>query len=127
ACADGSYKYVFDRGFLVKDENGKPIRMIGAMQDVTKQKEEEQRLKLLETVVTQTKDSVIITESEKSGNSIPKIVFVNPAFSQMTGYKAKEVVGKSPAIFMGRKSISSEIEKLSQALRNKSEFKFETL
>src|SRR5690606_5500316 len=85
------------------------------------------RLKLLETVVTQTKDSVIITESEKSGNSIPKIVFVNPAFSQMTGYKAKEVVGKSPAIFMGRKSISSEIEKLSQALRNKSEFKFETL
>lgn len=127
ACADGSYKYVFDRGFLVKDENGKPIRMIGAMQDVTKQKEEEQRLKLLETVVTQTKDSVIITESEKSSNSIPKIVFVNPAFSQMTGYKSKEVVGKSPAIFMGRKSVSAEITKLSEALRNKKEFKFETL
>ncbi len=55
-CADGSYKYVLDRGFLVKDYDGKPIRMIGAMQDITKQKEEEQRLKLLETVITQTKD-----------------------------------------------------------------------
>jgi PAS domain S-box-containing protein len=127
ACADGTYKYVFDRGFLVKDSDGKPIRMIGAMQDVTRQKEEEQRLKLLETVVTQTKDSVVITETEKSSASIPKIVFVNPAFSQMTGYKAKEVVGKSPAIFMGRKSIANEITRLSEALKNKREFKFETL
>ncbi len=127
ACADGTYKYVFDRGFLVKDSDGKPIRMIGAMQDVTRQKQEEQRLKLLETVVTQTKDSVIITEAEKSNRSIPKIVFVNPAFSHMTGYKAKEVVGKSPAIFMGRKSIANEIAKLSEALKNKKEYKFETL
>lgn len=127
ACADGTYKYVFDRGFLVKDENGKPVRMIGAMQDVTRQKEEEQRLKLLETVVTQTKDSVIITESEKSSASIPKIVFVNPAFSQMTGFKPKEVIGKSPAVFMGRKSVANEITKLSEALKNKKEFKFETL
>jgi PAS domain S-box-containing protein len=127
ACADGSYKYVFDRGFLVKDGNGKAIRMIGAMQDITKQKEEEQRLKLLETVITQTKDSVIITEADKTSNSIPKIVFVNPAFSQMTGYKATEVIGKSPSIFMGRKSIAGEITKLSEALKFKKEFKFETL
>jgi PAS domain S-box-containing protein len=127
ACADGTYKYVFDRGFLVKDESGRPIRMIGAMQDVTRQKEEEQRLKLLETVVTQTKDSVIITESKKSDSGIPKIVFVNPAFSNMTGYRFKEVVGKSPAIFMGRQSVANEISKLSEALRNKKEFKFETL
>jgi PAS domain S-box-containing protein len=126
-CADGSYKYVFDRGFLVKDKDGRPVRMITSMQDVTHQKQEEQRLKLLETVVTETKDSVIITESEKSGRSIPKIVFVNPAFTTMTGYKASEVVGKSPAIFMGRKSLTQEIARLTHALRNKKEFKFETL
>ena len=127
ACADGTYKYVFDRGFLVKDSNGKAVRMIGAMQDVTRQKQEEQRLKLLETVITQSKDSVIITEAEKSSNGVPKIVFVNPAFSTMTGYKSGEVVGKSPAIFMGRKSVAGEIAKLSEALKNKKEFKFETL
>lgn len=127
ACADGTYKHVYDRGFLVKDKDGKPIRMIASMQDVTKQKQEEQRLKLLETVITQTKDSVIITEAEKSSNSIPKIVFVNPAFSQMTGYKASDVVGKSPAIFMGKKSIAEEITKLSEAFKTRKEFKFETL
>lgn len=94
-CADGSYKYVFDRGFLVKDKDGKAIRMIGAIQDVTKQKEEEQRLKLLETVITQTKEAVVITDTDTSNNPIPNIIFVNPAFTKMTGYKAHEVIGKS--------------------------------
>ena len=126
-CADGTYKYVFDRGFLVKDEDGNAIRMIGAIQDVTKQKEEEQRLKLLETVITQTKDAVIITESEKSDKTIPKIVFVNPAFTEMTGYKSGEVIGKTPIVFMGRKSVKNDISKLSKALKGREELKFETL
>jgi PAS domain S-box-containing protein len=34
-CHDGSYKYIYDRAFLIFDSNHKPIRMIGAMQDVT--------------------------------------------------------------------------------------------
>lgn len=126
-CADGSYKYVFDRGFLVKDENGTAIRMIGAIQDVTKQKEEEQRLKLLETVITQTKDSVIITESEKANKGIPKIVFVNPAFTEMTGFKQDEVIGKTPSVFMGKQSVKNDMKRLSEALRRKEEFRFETL
>lgn len=127
ACADGSYKYVYDRAFLVKDASGKAIRMIGAMQDVTRQKQEEQRLKLLETVITQMKDSVIITESDKTGNTIPKIVFVNPAFSAMTGYKINEVIGKPPTIFMDRKAVRKDLNRLLLALKEKQEFKFETL
>ncbi len=42
-CADGSYKNIFDRAFVLFDESGKPIRMIGAMQDITYQVEEEIR------------------------------------------------------------------------------------
>ena len=63
-CADNTYKYVLDRGFLLKDKEGRALRMIGAIQDITKQKQEEQNLKLLETVVTQTKDAVVITKSD---------------------------------------------------------------
>lgn len=127
ACADGTYKYVFDRGFLVKDANGKAIRMIGAMQDVTRQKEEEQRLKLLETVITQTKDAVIISESDKADATIPRIVFVNPAFTRMTGYDPEEVIGHPPTIFMERKSFKSDFDRLADALKNKKEYKLETL
>lgn len=43
-CADGTYKYVFDRAYAIYNEKGKIKRMIGAMQDVTYQKEEEKRI-----------------------------------------------------------------------------------
>jgi len=116
-CADGTYKYVFDRGFLVKDKDGKPIRMIGAIQDVTKQKEEEQRLRLLETVITQTKDAVMITDIDTTENVIPNIIFVNSAFTDMTGYPAEEVIGKSPVLFFGQKSDILEFDKLKTAIQ----------
>ena len=126
-CADGTYKYVLDRGFLLKDENGRAIRMIGAIQDITKQKEEEQRLKLLETVITQSKDSILITEANSGDRRIPKIVYVNPAFSQMSGYLSHEIIGKSPNIFKGPKSDSEELKKLLTAIKNKEECLIETI
>jgi two-component system sensor histidine kinase UhpB len=43
-CADGSYKYVFDRAYVMFDENNNPCRMIGAMQDISSQVEEEMRV-----------------------------------------------------------------------------------
>lgn len=35
-CKNGEYKIVYDRSFIVRNNNGKPIRLIGAMKDVTK-------------------------------------------------------------------------------------------
>jgi PAS domain S-box-containing protein len=126
-CADGNYKYVLDRGFLLKDEEGKAIRMIGAIQDITKQKEEEQRLKLLETVITQSKDSIIITEADSKNTRIPKIIYVNPAFSIMSGYHADEIIGKTPNIFKGPNSDKQEYKKLITALKKKEECLIETI
>ncbi|WP_242661073.1 PAS domain-containing sensor histidine kinase [Flavobacterium johnsoniae] len=126
-CADGTYKYVLDRGFLLKDENGRAIRMIGAIQDITKQKEEEQRLKLLETVITQSKDSILITEANSLDRKIPRIVYVNPAFSQMSGYQSNEIIGKSTNIFKGPKSDSEELKKLLRAIKNEEECVIETI
>ncbi len=36
-CADGSFKHIFDRGFAIHRDN-QPVRMIGAMQDITDNK-----------------------------------------------------------------------------------------
>lgn len=43
-CADGSYKYIFDRAFVMYDADQKPVRVIGAMQDVSYEREEEKRI-----------------------------------------------------------------------------------
>jgi len=45
--ADGTYAYVYDKGFIIRDSKGKAVRMIGATQDVTKNKEAEFKLKEL--------------------------------------------------------------------------------
>jgi len=42
---DGSYRTVVDRAYIQYDENGKPVRLLGAMQDVTEQKNTEEFLK----------------------------------------------------------------------------------
>jgi PAS domain S-box-containing protein len=120
-CADNSYKYVLDRGFLLKDESGKAVRMIGAIQDITKQKEEELRLRLLETVIVQTKDSIIITEADFNKRKLPKIIYVNPAFSIMTGYSSNEVIGESPDLLKGPNSDKKEIKKIISSIRNREE------
>src|SRR5688572_23396357 len=42
--ADGTYADVFDRGYLTRDDEGKPIRMVGAMMDITRWREVEAEL-----------------------------------------------------------------------------------
>ncbi|MEP7258086.1 MAG: PAS domain S-box protein [Flavitalea sp.] len=42
--ADGKYLLVFDRGFLIFDQEGKINRMVGSAQDITRKKELEKKL-----------------------------------------------------------------------------------
>lgn len=40
-CADGAYKYILDRSFIVYNANMNPVRVIGTMQDITQARNEE--------------------------------------------------------------------------------------
>lgn len=46
-CKNGSYKYIYDRGFTIYNNDNKAIRMIGSMQDLTETKSNELVLKEL--------------------------------------------------------------------------------
>lgn len=118
-CKDGSYRYVLDRGFIVVDSDHNPIRIIGAMQDITRQKEEENRLRLLESVITNANDAVMITDSKPPGDPGPTILYINDAFIKMTGYTREEVIGKNPRFLNGKNTSAEELAKLRTALRSK--------
>jgi PAS domain S-box-containing protein len=115
--SDGSYAFVSNNALIIRDKQGEAVRVIGAMQDITKQKEEEQHLRLLESVITNTQDAVLITEAEPLDAPGPRIVYVNEAFTKMSGYSAEEVIGRSPRILQGPKSDRNELARLSNALR----------
>ncbi len=86
--------------------------------DITDKVEEQKRLKLLESVVTNTTDAILITEAEPQDEPGPRIIYVNDAFTKMTGYTADEVIGKSPRILQGPNSNKEDLSKLGRALRN---------
>jgi len=39
--ADGEYAFIHDRGYCIHDSSGKAVRMVGAMLDITRQKQDE--------------------------------------------------------------------------------------
>lgn len=41
---DGTYSYVLERGFIIRNSDGKAIRMVGALQDITELKRKEKEL-----------------------------------------------------------------------------------
>ncbi len=114
---DLSYAYVLNKALIVRDNNGNAVRVFGAMQDVSRQKKEEQRLKLMSSVVTSTNDAVLITEAESLNEHGPRIIFANEAFTKMTGYSEAELIGKTTHIFHGPKTDITELERLKNCLR----------
>jgi PAS domain S-box-containing protein len=115
-CADGSYKYIDDRAYIINDESGKPVRIIGAMQDITKQKEENLWLKLLESAIANSTEAIAIIEERTSKSAKRNIIYLNDAFESMTGFSKDDALGASLLEFIGpntdRKAIVKGIQSL---------------
>ncbi|MDB5203175.1 MAG: domain S-box protein [Ferruginibacter sp.] len=91
---DGDYKNIYDRAYILYDGQQRAFRMLGAMQDITEEKEFEQQL----IVEKELSDSVI--------NSLPGVFYLynkqgqfyrwNKNFETVTGYSAEEIAGLHP-------------------------------
>ena len=121
--ACGEYGTVHNRAVVNRDGNGLGLKMIGAIQDITKQKEEQQQLKLMESVVTNATDAIKITEAGAKDGSAPRILFVNEAFTKMTGYQAEEVIGQPASFLVGPKTDENEYKHCLEATAKHQAFK----
>lgn len=90
---DGSFRWIHSRGCLVFDEAGQAISLLGMATDVTKRRADYDRLQQAQVVFESTHEGVLISDHSN------RIVFVNPAFSRITGYSQEEVLGKNPSMF----------------------------
>ena len=70
-------------------------------------------------IVQNAKDVVIVTEASPIDAPGPKIVYVNDAFTETTGYSAEEVIGKTPRIFQKEGTDKEELSKIREALEKK--------
>ncbi len=89
---DGSTGWFEVKASLSTDSQGNPIGILGVSRDITKRKAVQDELRKLSRAVTQSPDSIVITDTDG------KIEFVNPKFTALTGYQYKEVLGKNSRI-----------------------------
>ncbi len=94
---NGKIKFLKSKTVPYFDQDGKPIRILGTIQDITELKELNNKIIKLSKVVEQSPASVVITDLD--GN----IEYVNKKFTEITGYSAEEVLGQNPRILKSGK------------------------
>ena len=85
---DGSIRYIESMGNLIRDENGEPSKVLVVSRDVTDQQHADRKIRLLAQTVASTKDCVAISDLDG------RILFVNDAFLDASGYEQDELVGQ---------------------------------
>jgi PAS domain S-box-containing protein len=85
---DGSYAYVLDRGYIIRDPNGKAVRMIGGMTDQTERKEAEQRIAEQATLLDIAHEAILVKDLED------RIIYWNKGAERTYGWTAAEARGR---------------------------------
>jgi diguanylate cyclase (GGDEF)-like protein/PAS domain S-box-containing protein len=77
---------------LIKDDDGKPLYIQSVARDIRERVQTRAQLRLQATALEATANGIVITD--KDG----EILWVNPGFSNLTGYTFDEAVGENPRI-----------------------------
>ncbi|MCG3115827.1 MAG: PAS domain S-box protein [Candidatus Manganitrophus sp. SA1] len=87
---DGTYATVLDRGYIVRDEAGAPVRMIGAMMDNTERRRAEENLRQSEERFRQVAESIRevfwMTSTDKN-----EMIYVSPAYQEVWGVSPRKL------------------------------------
>jgi len=76
---------------------GDIVGLIGISKDITNQRQQEDDLKLADTVYQNSAEAMMITDPKN------EIIAINPALSNITGYSRNELIGKDPKVFSSGK------------------------
>ncbi len=85
---DGTVRMVRHQGGSLLDLTGRPERVFGTLQDVTEWTAAQEQLRLSSSLFDSIGEVIAIADARR------RIVEVNPAFVQVTGYAAEEALGE---------------------------------
>jgi len=108
------------------NEAGQVIGGVIVFRDNTERRRTETALRLVQTAIEQVGDSVVITDAmiDEPG---PHILYVNPAFTRLTGYAEDEVISKTPRILQGPETDREVLDQVRAALRSGRPFHGQTI
>lgn len=92
---DGSYAYVLDRAFILRDAQGTATRMIGALVDLSESRRNEAEREAAEaqirkqaSLLNKTTDAIIVCALDS------RVTFWNEGAARLYGWRADEAIGK---------------------------------
>lgn len=85
-------RWIHFQRFPLLDGQGEIYAMCLQATDITSRRQAEEQLRLAARVINGAAEAVVVTDPQQ------KIVTVNSAFTQITGYEAQEVIGKTPRL-----------------------------
>lgn len=109
---DGRIKYVREMCDTFYDENGKAIRSIGIVQDITDKISKDKIVNQLSMAVKQSSSMILMTDQEG------RIEYVNDKFTEITGYTLEEIKGKTPKILKSGKHSKEFYKKLWNTIKS---------
>lgn len=87
--ADGSYADILDRGYVIRDDIGRPVRMVGAMLDNTERNAFNQRLKEREEQLGRIFGQALVGIMECGADGRPRLI--NARFCEILGRSAEDL------------------------------------
>jgi PAS domain S-box-containing protein len=123
---DDDIRWVHVTATALRDGRGDVIGHTGTVDDITDRREMEEQLRLLRSGVEDTMLAVAITEPV-AGHDEAAIVYVNPAFTDQTGYEPGEVIGRSTSILAGPETDPEAMARLWASLHDGLPFEGELL
>lgn len=88
----GEVRTVHQLGEVVRDGQGRALKIVGAVQDITARRRSEEQMRLLARIFENTIEGIMVTDTEGV------IQMVNQAFSAITGFSESEALGSTPRI-----------------------------
>lgn len=89
---DGTLFWASVQLSLMRDETGQPTGLIGYLTDITARIEAQQTLRLHAHIFEYSDEGILITDADT------RVLSVNRAFTQITGYDEHEVIGRLPSM-----------------------------
>jgi PAS domain S-box-containing protein len=86
---DGSYAHVLDQGFIIRNVNGVPLRMVGAIRDQTERHNYQMMLAEQAALLDQARDAIIVRSLDH------RIQFWNRGATRLYGWTRDEALGQS--------------------------------
>lgn len=82
------------------------LHAVGLVRDISERKRAEERIRKLSRAVEQSPTTIVIT------NTDAKIEYVNPYFTDLTGYTSEEVIGQNPRILQSGRTAPEEYKEM---------------